>query len=688
MLTIKDISTIIEGSLYDVEPNELNKEINDFETIYSFVKSKNTAYFSPNKETWWKELGRSKNAPDGNDLIDKSNENIGLIITEKYVENMEHKIPQLIVHDSVKAIKKLATYIRNQYKNPVIAITGSMGKSSTRMLTSSLLQDYNVLENRGNNNIRAAIYANMLKLIKNPDFAVIETSLNAINHRENTALYLKPDIAVITGIGAAHYSTFKSIHEIAELKARIFAGLNKNGIAIINGDTMFLDYLKQQALQFTENVQTYSIDNTKPSNLAPSYINYLKGAIQIGIENNHDINEYQINTISDGMISNTLGALLIMKNLNVPINPKHLYDFKPFSKILKMKKVITKSHQLTLIDDTHNTSLPAMINAIKAFDSQTQFFSGNKIIAIGKINDLGHKSKEIHQELIPYLTNSNADHILCLDDDLRPVVNKINNKNITWYPNKELMINDLKYLCNSDSITLLKSSSGGTEFPEIAKTLPHILKRMNLQNEEELFSSISKAGKSYIIVDNVTSKIEHEYNTENSMTVEGMGPLLYYMNAIDENAQNEELELQEWVTNNSTFFKGKKVNVFSLLSSMTKGPHPSETYELVDYLFENFANRKKYTNFAINKFNLSNSIAINLTGRFRVKERQSFTVGDLFNIYKNYKYSLFKFNNYFLIGLKYKSGFIRGDNKTIIFTSFANENEAKEILFHYTGDVK
>lgn len=184
MLTIKDISTIIEGSLYDVEPNELNKEINDFETIYSFVKSKNTAYFSPNKETWWKELGRSKNAPDGNDLIDKSNENIGLIITEKYVENMEHKIPQLIVHDSVKAIKKLATYIRNQYKNPVIAITGSMGKSSTRMLTSSLLQDYNVLENRGNNNIRAAIYANMLKLIKNPDFAVIETSLNAINHRK------------------------------------------------------------------------------------------------------------------------------------------------------------------------------------------------------------------------------------------------------------------------------------------------------------------------------------------------------------------------------------------------------------------------------------------------------------------------------------------------------------------------
>ena len=89
-----------------------------------------------------------------------------------------------------------------------------MGKSSTRMLTASLLKITLFQENRGNNNIRAAIYANMLKLIKNPDFAVIETSLNAINHRENTSLYLKPDIAVITGIGAAHFQHLTVLKEI------------------------------------------------------------------------------------------------------------------------------------------------------------------------------------------------------------------------------------------------------------------------------------------------------------------------------------------------------------------------------------------------------------------------------------------------------------------------------------------
>lgn len=688
MLTIKDISNIIGGHLINIDEENINNEINDFETIYNFVKSKKTAYFSPQKDSWWRELGRSKNAPDGNDLIDKNNPDIGLIITENIVENMLYEIPQIIVDDSVKSLKKLAVYIRDQYKKPLIAITGSMGKSSTRMLTTSLLKDFNVLENRGNNNVRAAIYANMLKLIKNPDFAVIETSLNAINNRENTALYLKPDIAVITGIGAAHYSTFQSIKEIAHLKSRIFEGLSSKGSAIINGDTMYSNYLKEKASSYTKNVFTYSINKPDTSDIKLSSINYLKGRIQFTMDSNENKQKYQINTISDGMVSNTLCAILILRQLGITANSKYLLEFQPFSKILKMKKIQTKSHKLTLIDDTHNASLPAMINAIKAFNTQTKFFDGNKVIAIGKINDLGNKSIKVHQELVPFLMESNADYILCLDNDLRTVVNKVKDKNIIWYPNKELMINDLKYLCNEDSLTLLKSSSGGTEFPEIAKKLPQILKNVsNTTISNDLFSNISYHGKSYIIVDNDSNKIVSQYNIKNSMTIEGMGPLLYYMKAIKNNVQNENLKLKDWVTNNDKFYTGKDIKLYSLLKSMTRGPHPSETYELSDYLFKNFRDRKHYIKSIVEKYNLNNSISVNLTGRFRVKERQSFSTSDLLKIYEKFKYELFKFSNSFIIGLKYKSGYIRGQDQTIIFTSFNNVKEAENILSNIGDDL-
>ncbi|PTK89447.1 Mur ligase family protein [Staphylococcus gallinarum] len=674
---VKEIAEIVKGRLMDAVGQE-NHIINDFETIYGFVKSKNTAYFSPNKVTWAKELGRSKNAPEGNDLIDKSNGNIGLIITENYVEGMEHNVPQLIVDDSVKALKTLAIHIRNQFHNPVIAITGSMGKSLTRMLISSLLQDYHVLENRGNNNIRAAIYANMLKLIKNPDYAVIETSLNAINNKENTAIYLRPDIAIVTGIGAAHFSTFQSLEQIAELKARIFKGLNHNGIAIINGETMFADYLKDKALESTQNVLTYHKEHTADSDFSPEFIQYHKGYIELGLDEIQGIEKYKLNTISEGMVSNALAAFLTLKELHLPINSEYVESFKPFSKILAMKPIKTLSHNVTLIDDTHNASLPAMINAIHAFNSQTQFFTGNKIIALGKINDLGHKSAEVHAELVDVLTHSIADYILCLDIDLRPVVNKIRNKHITWYPNKDLLMNDLMHLCNEDSLALLKSSSGGTEFPEIAKALPQRLTHFELaDNFGDIFEEMSHLGQSYMIIDNKTNDIISSHNVEQSQTIEGMGPLLYYLKAMDDKLDNETITMQEWVTNNDKHYTGKQTDLFTLLESMTLSPHPSETYELVDYLFKNFANRKRYTETLISKFDLSNSIAINLTGRFRVKERQCYSVLDLFKLYKAYKYDLFKFNNMFILGLNYKSGFIRGAEQTIIFTSYTDLEELK-----------
>lgn len=689
MLTIKDIYNIIGGRLINVDDTTKYNEINDFETIYKYVKSKKTAYISPNKKTWWEQLGRSKNAPEGNDLVDKFNCNIGLIITEKEIEDMLYNIPQIIVEDSVKSLKQLAIYIRAQYKNPMVAITGSMGKSSTRLLTTALLKDYKVLENRGNNNVRAAIYANMLKLIKNPEFAVIEISMNALNNRENTALFLKPDIAVITGIGAAHHSSFQSIKDIARLKSRIFAGLSQNGVAIINEDTMYVDYIKEISRSYTKNIYTYSADKNKSSNFAPVSIKHLKGHIRITLDNDGDTTEYELNTVSDGMVSNALCAILIVRLLGKTAEKEHLLGFEPFSKVLKMKELQNKTHKFTLIDDTHNASLPAMINAIKAFDTQTKFFNGNKIIAIGKINDLGKKSIEIHQELIPYLTKSNADYILCLDNDLKPVVNRINNKKIIWYPNKELMINDLKFLCDECSLTLLKSSSGGTEFPEIAKSLPKILSNISYEDynisDSDLFSKISEKGKSYIIIDNESNDIISKFNIENSMTIEGMGPLLYYIKAMETDIENRTLKLKEWVTNNDKYFTGKEITISNLIESMAKDPYPSEIYELADYLFKSFKNRKKYLEEFFEEYNISNSSVVNLTGRFRMKERQSFSTIDLLKIYKKRKNELFKYKDSFIIGSKYKSGYIRMKEKTIIFTSFKNIIEVEEILRNFVA---
>ena len=144
--------------------------------------------------------------------------------------------------------------------------------------------------------------------------------MNAINYLENTSIYLKPDIAIITGIGEAHL-TFKSVKDIAKIKTRIFEGLSSNnGVAIINKDTLYADYLIDKAHENTNNVLTYSINKESKANLTVDDIKYNKGSIELSINNQNNNNEsYRLNTISEGMVSNTLASILTVKSLNLSV---------------------------------------------------------------------------------------------------------------------------------------------------------------------------------------------------------------------------------------------------------------------------------------------------------------------------------------------------------------------------------
>ena len=119
-----------------------------------------------------------------------------------------------------------------------------------------------------------------------------------------------------------------------------------------------------KAHENTNNVLTYSINKESKANLTVDDIKYNKGSIELSINNQNNNNEsYRLNTISEGMVSNTLASILTVKSLNLSVK-RITKNFKPFSKILAFKEIHAKTHKLTLIDDTHNASLPAMINAI------------------------------------------------------------------------------------------------------------------------------------------------------------------------------------------------------------------------------------------------------------------------------------------------------------------------------------
>ncbi|ARQ07908.1 UDP-N-acetylmuramoyl-tripeptide--D-alanyl-D-alanine ligase [Macrococcoides canis] len=478
MFNIESLHYLLNGRLVDGE-NKRNHLINDFEYNINYVKNKNTAFISIKNRTWEKFHGRKSKIIDGNEQINSQIENIGLIITEEYIPNLKYKIPQIIVRDSIEAMKEIGAKARLNYKNPLIAITGSMGKSSTRLMLEKTLEDFNVLANRNNSNTRPVIMLNMCKLATNPDFALFEVSINAINNRGNMSLNLSPDVAIITGIGAAHLSTIPTTQEVAKYKARLLDGLNSESAAIINTDTEHSQFLLERAKSNTDKVYKYSLNGTE--NLKINKLIYKKGVSEINASNqkNEEIS-YKLETLSEGMVSNSLAVLLTLQilNLDIPNLIMKLTDFNPFNKVLEVKEFHNSRGNVTVIDDTHNASLPAMINAISAFDSQTKYYQGNKIIALGQISDLGKREEQIHLKLLERLGSSNADIILLMDSPYRNIYQNINNKKVEWFEGKNELLTRLLTLANDDSLILLKSSVTNTKFPEIAKELPDELAKI------------------------------------------------------------------------------------------------------------------------------------------------------------------------------------------------------------------
>lgn len=180
---------------------------------------------------------------NGNDFVyDALNKGaIGAIMDKQEIskEIMELGKPILVVKDSIKALQEIASYKRSLYNIPVIAITGSVGKTSTKDIIASVVsQKYKVLKTEGNLNNHIGLPLTILKL-ENHEALVVEMGMNHFHEIEVLSKIAKPTLAVITNVGTAHIGILGSRENILKAKLEITEGLN--GKLIINNDNDLLN---------------------------------------------------------------------------------------------------------------------------------------------------------------------------------------------------------------------------------------------------------------------------------------------------------------------------------------------------------------------------------------------------------------------------------------------------------------
>ena len=186
-----------------------------------------------------------------------------LLIVEHQVADVDScKVAQIIVDDTRIALGQIAAYVKQQVAPKTVGITGSSGKTTVKEMLSSILSRLGkVLATNGNFNNDIGVPLTLLRLEQDHDFAVIEMGANHIGEIAYTTELVKPDVAMINNIAAAHLEGFGDLCGVARAKGEIFSGLSADGIALYNKDTKYTS--KWQWRLTDKQVRTFSCANSR-----------------------------------------------------------------------------------------------------------------------------------------------------------------------------------------------------------------------------------------------------------------------------------------------------------------------------------------------------------------------------------------------------------------------------------------
>ncbi|MCR5609753.1 MAG: UDP-N-acetylmuramoyl-tripeptide--D-alanyl-D-alanine ligase [Lachnospiraceae bacterium] len=383
---------------------------------------------------------------DGHNFIDMAIE-LGAVatFTQEHsmndIENLNDEIAYIKVDDCLKALQTVAAYVRGQYDIPIVGITGSVGKTTTKeMIAAALEHELSIMKTEGNMNSQIGVALMMFRLRDIYDGAVIEMGISEVNEMKNLTNIAKPTFAVVTNIGVAHISQFKTQDNICREKLSIvdsftdmddyedgyeilrkqleFANLTEYNILFLNGDDKILkkvrDYKKgiiddcplddrTKDIIKRNKVITYGLSDDCDYKAENVVMKNGCGSFDVVID---DITySVRLNALGEHNIYNALVALAVANSFGVSMDDaiKGVESYKSMS----MRGEIIDVNGIKIIDDTYNASPDSMksgINVLKNLDNIKR-----RIAVLGDMFELGDEAYNGHYSVGEHIANINKD---------------------------------------------------------------------------------------------------------------------------------------------------------------------------------------------------------------------------------------------------------------------------------------
>ncbi len=345
---------------------------------------------------------------DGHDFIPQAvQKGAALVVCERVpgAEIPDIPIPYILVEDSFQALKQVAAFYRQQLTIPVVGVTGSVGKTSTKeIIAAALSGKFQVLKTAGNYNNEVGVPLTILRIRDEHEAAVVEMGINHFGEMERLTDIARPDIAVITNIGQCHLENLGDRDGVLKAKTVIFQGLPEGGRAVLNGDDDKLTTVKevrgQKPVFFSTNSQT------------DVYLDEILGSDLFGSRFVMNVFGERVEAFvplpGEHMVTNALAAAAVGHLLGLTAS-------EIVSGIASVRAVDGRSHiirkgDMTVIDDCYNANPVSMKSAIDLMMSA----KGTKTAILGDMFELGKEELPLHADVGAYAANAGVDRLICI----------------------------------------------------------------------------------------------------------------------------------------------------------------------------------------------------------------------------------------------------------------------------------
>ena len=453
-ITIKNILEATKGKL--IIGNETDICVNfskDTRTINqgdTYIGIKGESF---NGNVYWKqalEKGAKTVIIEG---IDFSLENINMYIDKNVI----------LVEDTLKSLYEIAKFKRNLYNIPVIAITGSVGKTSTKDIIASIVsKKYKTLKTEGNNNNNIGLPFTILRL-KDEKAMVLEMGMNHLGEIKLLSEIAKPTIAIINNIGTAHIGNLGSRENILKAKLEILEGMEK-GTLIINNDNDLLHSYKETNKNIK--ILRFGIDNSSDINANNIELEQEKSSFICEIYGKEE--NILVPITGKHFVLNSLAGILVGKELEIK-NTDIISAIKEFSLTKKRMDIYNLECGVKIINDAYNASFESMKASLEILGN---YNNSRKIAILGDMFELGEFADDIHRNVGNIVANEKIDILLCTGEKSKYIVESAKKLGIKciYVNSKEEIIEKVMEIKTNNDVILIKASNG-MKFYEIAENL-------------------------------------------------------------------------------------------------------------------------------------------------------------------------------------------------------------------------